>query len=67
MKPQLKKLLKVREELIEKTEKRDAAALKRTDAWYNSKKGKEYESQTAKIANSVEALNEAIQELETCI
>ncbi|MGJ5643240.1 hypothetical protein [Formosa sp. S-31] len=67
MKPQLEKLIKVREELIRKTEKRDAAALKRTDAWYQSEKGKAFEAKTAQIANTAETLNEAIKELETCI
>lgn len=67
MQKQINKLKKVREEIIKKAEKRDETALKRSDDWYNSEKGKKFETATATLADASETLNDAIKELEVFI
>ena len=67
MKSQQSKLIKTRDALIRKVEKRDAIALSKSDAWHESQKGKEYEKATGALGDTVEKLNEAITELGTFI
>ncbi|OBX17469.1 MULTISPECIES: hypothetical protein [Bizionia] len=65
MKSEINKLSKVRNKIIERAEKRDALALKRSDDWYDSPKGKKHEASTGKLADVAEKLSEAINELKT--
>lgn len=65
MKNEINKLKKIKEKIIDKTERRDKVALLRSDDWYNSDKGKKHEEATAKLAEAVENVNDAITELET--
>ncbi|WP_417289645.1 hypothetical protein [Corallibacter sp.] len=64
---EISKLKKIKDKVIDKTERRDKVAMLRSDDWYNSKKGKKHEEATAKLAEAVENINDAIKELEEYI
>ncbi|EGV44397.1 hypothetical protein BZARG_749 [Bizionia argentinensis JUB59] len=64
MKSEINKLIKVRDKIIQKVEKRDKVALIRSDDWYQSSKGKQHEAVTGKLADATESIKEAIKELE---
>jgi hypothetical protein len=63
MKPQLNKLIKIRQEIIKTAETRDAKALSKSDKWQESQKGIKHENDTGHLADAVEALDEVIMEL----
>ncbi|AUS04518.1 hypothetical protein [Pseudotamlana carrageenivorans] len=64
MKNLLNKLQATRTQIVNKVEKRDESALKRSDKWHESQRAKAYESKTAELANTVEHLDEAINNLQ---
>lgn len=64
MQNQINKLKKIRDKALDLIERRDKAALIRSDEWYHSEKGKNHETATATLADATETINDAIKELE---
>lgn len=59
----LTKLEKTRAQLVKKAEHRDAYYMKRTEDWQESEKGIEYDVNTGLIADVVENLDNAIEDV----
>lgn len=64
MDSQIKKLKKVREQLVEKATKRDEKYVNRSEKWQQSVRGLVFEKVTQNIGDAVEALDKTIRQLE---
>ena len=65
MKSVLKKLETLRAKIVAQCEKRDKYSTTRSDQWKESANGKAYEYKTAKLANSVTGIDDAITEIKS--
>ena len=65
MKLILKKAQALREKIVAQCEKRDQYFMNRSDKWQKSSNGKAYENKTASLADSVEAIDQAISEIKS--
>ncbi|MDB4157940.1 hypothetical protein N9609_00465, partial [bacterium] len=61
----LKKSQDLREKIVAQCEKRDQYFTARSDKWQESANGKAYNKKTADLADSVEAIDQAITEIKS--